>query len=121
MQSGPQAIFMGPGDLSEGHDDSFGEGPRPSAASTLFGTQHIRTGIGFVRGNRFAGDRARFLDPSSRDTHWVGFAHKGYVGSHFIGITWTLLASVHNLSPLYSGGGASSTMDRKGIQEASVL
>jgi hypothetical protein len=38
---------------------------------TFFGTQHIRTGIGFVRGSRFEGDFAGFLDSSSRECHWL--------------------------------------------------
>ena len=49
---------------------SFGEGP-PARGANGFGTQHIRTGVGFVRGNRFREDRVRFLDPFSRDRHWL--------------------------------------------------
>ena len=40
-------------------------------ASTLFGTQHIKTGQWVRLRNRLAGDVARFLCPSSRDSHWL--------------------------------------------------
>ena len=36
-----------------------------------FGTQHIKTGIGFVWENGFVADRARFLDPFFREHHWL--------------------------------------------------
>jgi hypothetical protein len=49
----------------------FVRGKPLASVSLSFGTQHIRTGIGFVRGNRFGGDLACFLDPSPRSCHWV--------------------------------------------------
>jgi hypothetical protein len=49
---------------------SFGERP-PARGANGFGTEHVRTGIGFVRGNRFVAERVHFLDPSCRNRHWL--------------------------------------------------
>jgi hypothetical protein len=54
---------------------SFGASP-PDPRDDVFGTQHIITGQWVRLGSRFAGDRARFLDPSSREYHWVRFAKR---------------------------------------------
>jgi hypothetical protein len=104
--------------------------PPPPGAITLFGIQHIKTGIGFVRGNgpggpigfvwgtpsapgattffgteriimdqwvrlgnRFVGDLACFLDPFSRDSHWLrlvirSLASFGETAASPIGFVW---------------------------------
>jgi hypothetical protein len=71
MPSGPRPFSWGSGDPSEIMTIRSGTGP--ARGTDDFRTQHIRTGIGFVRGNRFAAERARFFDPSSRDRHWIRF------------------------------------------------
>jgi hypothetical protein len=75
---------------------SFGETHLPGVL-TLFGTQHIKTGIGFVRGNCFLGDFARLLDSSLREPHWVRLAERplaSFGEGHPFGVS-TLFGTQH--------------------------
>ena len=56
--------------MREHEPASFGEGP-PARGANGFGTQHLITGQWVRLGSRFAGELARFLDPFSRDRHWL--------------------------------------------------